>query len=59
MSRKVENVSDVKSTSRRRLGTLIWAHRTRPDVGFLIAKLATDMIHSFPDSNKDKKWCDL
>ena len=50
---------ELKSTSRQGLGLLIWAHQTRPDVGFLITKLATDMIHACGDGNKAKQWCNL
>ena len=30
------NEGELKGTSRQGLGMLIWAHQTRPDVGFLI-----------------------
>ena len=40
----IANQKDLQSTFRQGLGALIWAHQTRPDVGFLITKIATDLI---------------
>ena len=40
------NVKDLQSTFRQGLGALIWIHQARPDVGFLITKIATDLTHS-------------
>ena len=54
----LENVDELKSTIRQWLGSLIWIHQTRPDVGFLVAKLATDLIRACSGAEKKaKKWC--
>ena len=55
----LKNQGELKSTSRQGLGLLIWAHQTRPDVGFLITKLATDMIHACGNGQKAKQRCNL
>lgn len=34
------------------LGALIWEHRSRPDVGFLIKKMPGDLILAFADVGK-------
>ena len=53
----LRNVSELKSTFRQGVGSLIWIHQTRPDVGFSIAKLATDLIQACEDAGKADKWC--
>ena len=39
---QITDASDLRSTFRQGLGSLIWAHQTRPDVGFTITQIATD-----------------
>ena len=56
---RLGNANGLKSTFRQGLGSLIWIHQTRPDVGFLITKLATDMIRSCADLTKAKQWRNL
>ena len=41
---KLVNQKDLQSTFRQGLGALIWVHQSRPDVGFLITKIATDLV---------------
>ena len=49
---KIANVKDLQSTFRQGLGGLIWIHQSRPDVGYLIAKMATDLITACADAKK-------
>ena len=49
---KHTNVKELQSTFRQGLGALIWAHRTRPDVGYLITKISTDLVTARTDALK-------
>ena len=49
---KLANTKDLQSTFRHGLGPLMWVHPTRPDVVFLIAKLATDFMMTCADVDK-------
>ena len=42
----LKNAPEIKSTFRQGIGSLIWIHHSRPDVGFSITKLAADLIQS-------------
>ena len=46
----------LKSTFRQGLGTMIWIHQTRPDVGFIITQLATTLVESCMDASKARRW---
>ena len=48
---QLSNVKDLQITFRRGLGAIIWVHQTRPDVGFLIAKIATDLVSACAESS--------
>ena len=49
---QLANVKDLQSTARQGLGALIWVHQSRPDVGFLITKIATDLMTACADRQK-------
>ena len=44
-----------KSTFRQGLGTMIWTHQTRPDVGFVITHLATTLVESCLDALESRR----
>ena len=46
----------LKSTFRQGLGTMIWIHQTRPEVGFIITSLATTLVESCLDSPNARMW---
>ena len=52
----LKNAPDLKSTFRQGNGSLIWIRQARPDVGFLITKLATDLIQSRAEVAKAENW---
>ena len=43
---ELKNVQNYKTAAKQVLGSLIWIHQTRPDIGFNIAKIATDAAKS-------------
>ena len=49
----IRNKTDLRTTSRRALGALIWARRARPDIGFDITKIATDAVAACLEADLD------
>ena len=50
---RIVKENELRSTFRQGLGALIWIRQTRPDVGFSIARMATDI----PTARKDVDKC--
>ena len=51
----VTNSDELKSTSKQRSGALIWLRQTRPDIGFTITQMATQIAEAFGSSEKARK----
>ena len=49
----------LKSTSKQGLGALIWLRRTRPDVGFAVAQIATQIAEAYETVEKAKNVVNL
>ena len=43
---QIINAKHYRTAAKQALGSLIWIHQTRPDVGYNIAKMATDAVKS-------------
>ena len=57
--KKVANIKDPQRTFRQGLVALIRVRRTRPDVGFLVTKITTDLMNARADAGKSTqlaKW---
>ena len=48
----ITNPAGLKSTFKQGLGALIWLHQTRPDIGFTITQIATQIVEGC--SSKEK-----
>ena len=53
---KIAAPQQLKNTFRQGLGATIWIHQTRPVVGFIITHLATNLVESFLDAAKARRW---
>ena len=49
----------LKSTFKQALGSLIWLHQARPDIGFTFAQIATQILESFESATKAKALASL
>ena len=49
----------LRAEFRKELGSLIWRHQSRPDVGYNIPKIATDATPSCTDRDKAHKTISL
>ena len=54
---QIADVADLRSTSRQGMGSLIWAHRTRPDVGFTITQIATGSKAALSSATAAREIC--
>ena len=45
-STRITQPAVLKSTFKQALGSLIWLHQTRPDIGFTITQLATQIVEA-------------
>ena len=48
------NPAMLKSTFKQGLGSLIWLHQTRPDIGFAITQIATQIVDACESASKAK-----
>ena len=49
----------LKSTFKQGLGSLIWLHQTRPDIGFTITQIATQIVEACESPTKAKALANL
>ena len=49
------NPTDIRSTFHQAAGALIWAHQTRPDIGFTIAQISTSIVESAESAEKARE----
>ena len=51
-STSIRNPALLKSTFKQGLGSLIWLHQTRPDIGFTITQIATQIVEACESATK-------
>ena len=49
---RIVNQAGLKSTFKQGLGALIWLHQTRPDIGFTITQMATQIVEACESADK-------
>ena len=55
----VKQPAMLKSTFKQGLGSLIWLHQTRPDIGFTITQIATQIVEACESMTKAKALANL
>ena len=53
-SQRITQPALLRSTFKQALGSLIWLHRTRPDIGFTITQIATQIVEACESVTKAK-----
>ena len=48
----ITNAAGLKSTFKQGLGALIWLHQTRPDIGFAVTQMATQIVEACESPEK-------
>ena len=56
---QIIDVKQYRTAVKQALGSLIWIHQTRPDIGFNITKLATDAVKSCTSGDLARKLISL
>ena len=49
---RITNAAGLKSTFKQGLGALIWLHQTRPDIGFTVTQMATQIVGACESAQK-------
>ena len=56
---RITNAKQLKSTFKQGLGDLIWFHQTRPDIGFAITQMATQLVEARESPEKARALANL